>query len=183
MTEEAAQLVVTALGLRRAPTLRPQLAGLGLLAVLPLAAVSVAGAVMFSSGHDVVLLLVAAGASTASVGAAFVLGRSIAGRIERLSAASQALAPPVNESRSGSRRAANVRNRAYAIVHKSGARSPQGCINRAIACPSSPIVVSVEQACHAGGRGFDSRRSRSETRRTHSAARRPGLRTRIKVKC
>jgi hypothetical protein len=69
-------------------------------------------------------------------------------------------APPVNESRSGSRRAANARNRTYAIVHKSGARSPQSRINRAIACPSSPIVVSVEQACHAGGRGFESRRSR-----------------------
>jgi signal transduction histidine kinase len=84
---------VTALLLRRAPTLRLQLAGLGLLAVvLPLAAVSVSGAVMFSSGHDVVLLLVAAGASTAAVAAALVLGRSIGGRIERLSAASQALA-------------------------------------------------------------------------------------------
>jgi len=85
--------LVTALLLRRAPTLRLQLAGLGLLAVvLPLAAVSVSGAVMFSSGHDVVLLLVAAGASTAAVAAALVLGRSIGGRIARLSAASQALA-------------------------------------------------------------------------------------------
>jgi hypothetical protein len=68
--------------------------------------------------------------------------------------------PPVNESRSGSRRAANARNRAYAILHKSGARSPQGRINRAIAHQSSPIVVLAEQACHAGGRGFESRRSR-----------------------
>jgi signal transduction histidine kinase len=85
--------VTAALLLRRAPTLRLQLAGLGLLAVvLPLAAVSVSGAVMFSSGHDVVLLLVAAGASTAAVAAALVLGRSIAGRIERLGAASHALA-------------------------------------------------------------------------------------------
>jgi hypothetical protein len=33
-------------------------------------------------------------------------------------------------------------------------------MNRAIARQSSPIVVSVEQACHAGGRGFESRRSR-----------------------
>jgi signal transduction histidine kinase len=85
--------LAAALALRRVPTLRLQLAGLGLLAVvLPLAAVSVSGAVMFSSGHDVVLLLVAAGASTAAVGAAFVLARSIAARIERVSAASQALA-------------------------------------------------------------------------------------------
>jgi len=69
-------------------------------------------------------------------------------------------APPVIESRPGSRRAANVRNRAYAIVHKSGVREPQSRMNRAIARPSSPIVVFVEQACHAGGRGFESRRSR-----------------------
>jgi hypothetical protein len=37
-------------------------------------------------------------------------------------------------------------------------------MNRAIARQSSPIVVSVEQACHAGGRGFESRRSRRSTR-------------------
>jgi ABC-type sugar transport system permease subunit len=59
--------LVAAMLLRRVRTLRLQLAGLGLLAVvLPLAAVSVSGAVMFSSGHDVVLLFVAASASTAS---------------------------------------------------------------------------------------------------------------------
>jgi signal transduction histidine kinase len=85
--------VTAALALRRAPTMRLQLAGLGLLGVmLPLAAVSVSGAVMFSSGHDVVLLFVAAGASTAAVVAALMLGHSIAERIERLSAASKALA-------------------------------------------------------------------------------------------
>jgi hypothetical protein len=39
-------------------------------------------------------------------------------------------------------------------------QSPQSRINRAIARQSSPIVVSPEQACHAGGRGFESRRSR-----------------------
>jgi hypothetical protein len=33
-------------------------------------------------------------------------------------------------------------------------------MNRAIARQSSPIVASLEQACHAGGRGFESRRSR-----------------------
>src|SRR6266540_5013007 len=34
-------------------------------------------------------------------------------------------------------------------------------MNRAIARQSSPIVVFVEHACHARGRGFESRRSRS----------------------
>jgi signal transduction histidine kinase len=85
--------LAAAMLLRRVPTLRLQLAGLGLLAVvLPLAAVSISGAVMFSSGHDVVLLFVAASASTAAVVAAVVLGRAIAGRIDRLRAVSEALA-------------------------------------------------------------------------------------------
>jgi signal transduction histidine kinase len=85
--------LAAALLLRRAPTLRLQLTGLGLLAVvLPLGAVSVSGAVMFSSGHDMVLLFVAAGASFAAVVAALVLGRSISRRIERLSLAAQELA-------------------------------------------------------------------------------------------
>ena len=49
------------------------------------------------------------------------------------------------------------------IIRKSDVRSPQTRMNRAIARQSSPIVVSVEQACHAGGRGFESRRSRQNT--------------------
>jgi hypothetical protein len=68
--------------------------------------------------------------------------------------------PPAAAAFSGSRRAANARNRAYAIVLKSDAGSPQSRINRAIARQSSPIVAFVEHACHAGGRGFESRRSR-----------------------
>jgi hypothetical protein len=42
-------------------------------------------------------------------------------------------------------------------------KSSQARMNRAIARRSSPTVVSVEQACHAGGRGFESRRSRLQT--------------------
>ncbi len=56
----------------------------------------------------------------------------------------------------GSKRSkSSLRNRAQMRC-----QSPQSRINRAIARPSSPIVVFVEQACHAGGRGFESRRSR-----------------------
>jgi len=46
-------------------------------------------------------------------------------------------------------------NHAGSIAERSETR-----MNRAIARPSSPIVVTLELACHAGGRGFESRRSR-----------------------
>ncbi|MCP9488139.1 MAG: HAMP domain-containing protein, partial [Gaiellaceae bacterium MAG52_C11] len=70
--------LLAALGLRRLHTVRLQLAGLALLAVLlPLAAVVVSGIFMFQSGHDLTILAVAAGSATAALGAAFVVGRSI----------------------------------------------------------------------------------------------------------
>ena len=78
-TTLAAGLVVAVL-LRRLPLLRLQLAGLALLAlVLPLAAISLSGTVMFHSGDDMTLLFVAAAASTAVLGAAYLLGRSMLG--------------------------------------------------------------------------------------------------------
>ncbi len=51
----------------------------------------------------------------------------------------------------------SLRNRAQISVDGAQTR-----MNRAIARQSSAIVVSVEQACHAGGRGFESRRSRKK---------------------
>ena len=51
-------------------------------------------------------------------------------------------------------------------MRKSGARRLQTRINRVIARQSSPIVVSLEVACHARGRGFESRRSRRKTYKT-----------------
>jgi signal transduction histidine kinase len=59
---------------------------------LPLAAVLVSGLVMFDSGHDLTILLVAAASSTAALAAAFLLGGSIMRSIERLRTASKALA-------------------------------------------------------------------------------------------
>jgi signal transduction histidine kinase len=85
--------LAAALLLRRLPTVRLQLVGLGLLAVLlPLAAVLLSGVVMFSSEHDLTILAVAAASSTAALAAAYLLGRSILSSIERVRAASSALA-------------------------------------------------------------------------------------------
>jgi two-component system, OmpR family, sensor histidine kinase SaeS len=85
--------LLVALGLRRLPSLRLQLVALTLLALLlPLAAVLVSGVVMFTSGHDLTVLAVAAGAATASLAAALLLAGSIHGAIERVRAASAALA-------------------------------------------------------------------------------------------
>ena len=76
--------LVAALLLRRLPTVRLQLVGLAALAVaLPLAAVCSPGAVMFDSGHDLTILLVAVAASTAAIVAALLLGGSIARPLER----------------------------------------------------------------------------------------------------
>jgi signal transduction histidine kinase len=92
----AATLVVGiagALALRLLPTVRLQLAGLALLAVtLPLAAVFLSGWAMFHMGDDVKILAVSAAAASVAVGAALLLARSIAGGVDRLRAASGALA-------------------------------------------------------------------------------------------
>jgi len=78
--------------LRMLPTVRLQLAGLALLAVvLPLAAVLLSGWVMFHMGDDVKILAVAAASACVAVAAGLVLGTSIARRIDRLRSASGAL--------------------------------------------------------------------------------------------
>jgi signal transduction histidine kinase len=85
--------LVAALLLRRLPSVRLQLAGLGVVGVtLPLAAVLLSGLVMFSSGHDLTILLVAAACSTAALGAALVVSASIMRSIESVRNASSALA-------------------------------------------------------------------------------------------
>jgi signal transduction histidine kinase len=78
---------------RRLPTLRLQLAGLALVAVLlPLAAVLASGLVMFDSEHDLTILAVAAGAATAAGAAALALARAIGRDVEPLRRAAAALA-------------------------------------------------------------------------------------------
>jgi signal transduction histidine kinase len=85
--------LVAGAGLRRLPTLRLQLAALGLLAVLlPLASVLLSGVVMFDSSHDLEILALAAASSTAAVTVALVLGSSIVGRLDALRDAAAKLA-------------------------------------------------------------------------------------------
>jgi len=85
--------LLAGVALRRLPTLRLQLAGLGLLGVLlPLAAVVLSGVVMFQSDHDLAILAVAAGSASAAVVAALILARSIARGVEPLQRAAASLA-------------------------------------------------------------------------------------------
>jgi signal transduction histidine kinase len=85
--------LVGGVGLRLLPSVRARLAGLSLLAVgLPLAAVLLSGVAMFHMGADVVILSVAAASSTIAVAAALLVARSITAPVDRLRAASSALA-------------------------------------------------------------------------------------------
>ena len=84
--------LVLALGLRRLPTVRLQLAGLALVAVLlPLGAVVLSGLVMFQSGHDLTILAVAAGSASAAIAAALAVGNSVSASLARLARVSGAL--------------------------------------------------------------------------------------------
>jgi signal transduction histidine kinase len=85
--------LLLAMGLQRLPTLRLQLAGLAVLAVLlPLGAVLLSGWVMFHMGDDVKILAVTVASATVAVVAGLALARSIADRIDRVRAASAAVA-------------------------------------------------------------------------------------------
>ena len=80
-------------GLTLLPTARLQLIAFALLAVLlPIWVVFFSGWAMFHMGDDVKILAVASAAASAAVGAALVIGTSLARRIERLRAAAALLA-------------------------------------------------------------------------------------------
>ena len=84
---------VIALGISRLRTVHARLIGLALLCVvLPLAAVLLSGVAMFHMGADVVVAAVAAASSLVAVGAALLVTRSITVPLERIRAASSALA-------------------------------------------------------------------------------------------
>ena len=85
--------VVAAFGLRLLPTVRLQLAGLALLAVvLPLSAVLASGWVMFHMQDDVKILTVSATAGLSAVVGALLLARWILGPLDRLRAAASEVA-------------------------------------------------------------------------------------------
>lgn len=85
--------ILLALSLRRLPTLRLQLVGLSLVAVLlPLGAVLLSGAVMFKSGHDLTVLAVAVGGASAALAAGLLVASSVMRRLNRLRSAATALA-------------------------------------------------------------------------------------------
>jgi len=82
--------------LRLLPTVRLQLAGLAVLAVLlPLGAVLLSGWVMFHMGDDVKILAVTAASAATALVAALLVGKSIADSIDRVRAASLELAHDV----------------------------------------------------------------------------------------
>jgi signal transduction histidine kinase len=82
-----------AYGLRLLPTVRLQLAGLAVLAVLlPLGAVLLSGWVMFHMGDDVKILAVTAASALTAIVAALVVARSIADAIDRVRLAAGELA-------------------------------------------------------------------------------------------
>ena len=82
-----------ALGLRLLPTVRLQLAGLALLAVvLPLATVLTSGWVMFHMHDDAKILAVSSAAALSGVVGALLLGRWVVGPLERLGRVSAQLA-------------------------------------------------------------------------------------------
>ena len=85
--------LVLAYGLRRLPTVRLQLAGLAMLAVLlPLGAVLLSGWVMFHMGDDVKILAVTAGSALTALVAALLVARAIADSLDGVRAASADLA-------------------------------------------------------------------------------------------
>ena len=92
--------LAAAFALRKLPTAKLQVAALALLcALLPLAAVLLSGVVMFQSGHDLTILAVAVAASTAALGGALALSRSLSRRLEPLRDAAASFAAGDLEAR------------------------------------------------------------------------------------
>ena len=110
--------LLAAIGLRRLPTVRLQLLGLALVAVLlPLGAVVLSGLLMYQSGHDLKILVLAAGSATAAFGAAPLVGRSIAMKLTGLVSASGELAAGDLSARAAAEGPAEIRELAASFNH------------------------------------------------------------------
>jgi hypothetical protein len=95
------------------------------------------------------------------------IARSIPGRC---SSNETNLAPRARLTVTPGQQTGSKRLKAASLNHaESNDENPKNRINRAIPRSSSPIVVTLELACHAGGRGFESRRSRKSPAKEHSA--------------
>jgi signal transduction histidine kinase len=113
--------LVAAIGLRRLPTVRLQLLGLALVAVLlPLGAVVLSGLLMYQSGHDLKILVLAAGSATAALGAALLVGRSIAMKLTGLVGTSGELAAGDLAARASTEGPAELRELASSFNHMAG---------------------------------------------------------------
>ena len=113
--------LLAAFGLRRLPTVRLQLVGLALLAVLlPLGAVVLSGLLMYQSGHDLTILVLAAGSATAALGAALLVARSIATKLTALVSASGELAGGDLTARAEGDGPAELRELASSFNHMAG---------------------------------------------------------------
>jgi signal transduction histidine kinase len=96
--------LAVSIALRRLPTVKLQVAALALLsALLPLAAVLLSGVVMFQSGHDLTILAVAVASSTAALGSALAVSRSLSRRLEPLRGAAASFAGGDLEARAPER--------------------------------------------------------------------------------
>src|SRR5918992_3231234 len=112
--------LAAAFALRKLPTAKLQVAALALLcALLPLAAVLLSGVVMFQSGHDLTILAVAVAASTAALGGALALSRSLSRPLEPLRDAAASFA-------AGGPGGAAPQNRPPQLPRHPGGVSPHG---------------------------------------------------------
>ncbi|MGD9571356.1 MAG: sensor histidine kinase [Thermoleophilia bacterium] len=113
--------VLLALLARRLPSLRLQLGALALLAVLlPLGAVLLSGALMFSSGHDLTILAAAAGSGIAALAGALLVARTAMAPVERVQEASGRIAAGDLSARAPEDGPAELANLGAAFNHMAG---------------------------------------------------------------
>jgi signal transduction histidine kinase len=113
--------IVAGLLARRLPSVRLQLTGLALGAMLlPLAAVLVPGVLMFESGHDLTLLAIASGSSFAALIGAALIARAVVDPLDRLRGAATRVAGGELSARAPSDGPREIAEVATAFNHMAG---------------------------------------------------------------